>query len=207
MLLELDGRGCPCEHSCMLDNLGPQMTCGMSSRLLSYSSHNHLDAGKTTLLKILGGKHMVPRGSVQVLGSAPFHDTSLTASGELSYIGGNWERDVAFAGYSVPLQVKAALLWRHPVPCPDMCAVHESRQTPRGPQEHDLLSARSTRLQQCCSSQFSAQDCKILSSQGLRVSPEPNTGQQRCLLAPVGLLAGGMDSVCAGCRETSPPRA
>lgn len=61
-------------------------------------------AGKTTLLKILGGKHMVPRSSVQVLGSAPFHDTGLTASGELSYIGGNWERDVAFAGYSVPLQ-------------------------------------------------------------------------------------------------------
>ena len=50
---------------------------------------------------------MVPRSSVQVLGSAPFHDTGLTASGELSYIGGNWERDVAFAGYSVPLQVRS----------------------------------------------------------------------------------------------------
>lgn len=59
------------------------------------------------MLKILGGKHMVPRSSVQVLGSAPFHDTGLTASGELSYIGGNWERDVAFAGYSVPLQVRS----------------------------------------------------------------------------------------------------
>ncbi|KAK9817277.1 hypothetical protein WJX72_012172 [[Myrmecia] bisecta] len=61
-------------------------------------------AGKTTVLKILGGKHMVPKGSVRVLGQSPFHDTQLTGSGDLSYIGGNWERDIAFAGYSVPLQ-------------------------------------------------------------------------------------------------------
>lgn len=61
-------------------------------------------AGKTTLLKILGGKHMVPRESVLVLGRPPFHDTELTGSGDLSYLGGNWERDIAFAGYSIPLQ-------------------------------------------------------------------------------------------------------
>lgn len=61
-------------------------------------------AGKTTLLKILGGKHMVPQGAVQVLGEPPFHATALTSSGELSYIGGNWERDIAFAGYAIPLQ-------------------------------------------------------------------------------------------------------
>lgn len=63
-------------------------------------------AGKTTLLKILGGKHMVPQGAVQVLGEPPFHATALTSSGELSYIGGNWERDIAFAGYAIPLQVR-----------------------------------------------------------------------------------------------------
>lgn len=60
-------------------------------------------AGKTTLLKVLAGQHMVSKSSVSVLGQPPFHATSLTASGALSYIGGNWERDVAFAGYSVPL--------------------------------------------------------------------------------------------------------
>ena len=63
-------------------------------------------AGKTTLLKVLGGKHMVGEGAVRVLGASPFHDTSLTASGRLSYLGGNWERDIAFAGYSIPLQAR-----------------------------------------------------------------------------------------------------
>lgn len=62
-------------------------------------------AGKTTFLKILGGKHMVPETAVRVLGQPPFHATSLTADGRLAYLGGNWERDIAFAGYSVPLQV------------------------------------------------------------------------------------------------------
>ena len=62
-------------------------------------------AGKTTFLKILGGKHMVPESSVTVLGQPPFHATSLTADGRLAYLGGNWDRDIAFAGYSVPLQV------------------------------------------------------------------------------------------------------
>ena len=60
-------------------------------------------SGKTTLLKIMGGKHMVPRGKVLILGREAFYDTSLTSSGDLSYIGGNWQRDVAFAGYNIPL--------------------------------------------------------------------------------------------------------
>ncbi|MEW5308734.1 MAG: hypothetical protein WDW38_000670 [Sanguina aurantia] len=60
-------------------------------------------AGKTTLLKILGGKHMVPQDAVHILGRPPFHDTALTISGDLSYVGGTWQRDVAFAGYSIPL--------------------------------------------------------------------------------------------------------
>lgn len=62
-------------------------------------------AGKTTFLKVLGGKHMVPESAVTVLGQPPFHATSLTADGKLAYLGGNWDRDIAFAGYSVPLQV------------------------------------------------------------------------------------------------------
>jgi len=60
-------------------------------------------AGKTTLLKILGGKHMVSKEAVTVLGRPVFHDVALTSSGQLSYIGGDWQRDVAFAGYNVPL--------------------------------------------------------------------------------------------------------
>lgn len=60
-------------------------------------------AGKTTLLKIIGGKHMIPKDQVLVLGRPPFHDTVLTTSGDLSYVGGNWTRDIAFAGNSIPL--------------------------------------------------------------------------------------------------------
>jgi ABC-type cobalamin/Fe3+-siderophores transport system ATPase subunit len=64
-------------------------------------------AGKTTLLKIIAGKHMVSRDQVVVLGASPFHDTELTTSGELAYVGGNWTRDIAFAGTSIPLTVRA----------------------------------------------------------------------------------------------------
>jgi CCR4-NOT complex subunit CAF16 len=60
-------------------------------------------AGKTTLLRVLGGQHMVAKGAVTVLGGSPFHDVHLASSGLLSYLGGNWEREVAFAGYAVPL--------------------------------------------------------------------------------------------------------
>ena len=66
-------------------------------------------AGKTTLLKTLAGQHMVPEDSIRILGRPPFHDTKLTASGDLSYLGGNWVRDIAFAGYSIPLQVATSL--------------------------------------------------------------------------------------------------
>ncbi|KAG2431847.1 hypothetical protein HXX76_009340 [Chlamydomonas incerta] len=60
-------------------------------------------AGKTTFMKILGGKHMISEEAVRILGRAPFHDTGLTTSGDLAYIGGNWQRDIAFAGTSIPL--------------------------------------------------------------------------------------------------------
>jgi hypothetical protein len=42
-----------------------------------------------------------------VLGRPPFHDTALTTCGDLSYVGGNWTRDIAFAGTSIPLTVRA----------------------------------------------------------------------------------------------------
>ncbi|KAF7116174.1 hypothetical protein RHSIM_RhsimUnG0037800 [Rhododendron simsii] len=62
-------------------------------------------AGKTTILKILGGKHMVEPSMVRVLGRSAFHDTALTSSGDLCYLGGEWRRDVAFAGFEVPIQM------------------------------------------------------------------------------------------------------
>ncbi|KAI9154059.1 hypothetical protein LWI28_020414 [Acer negundo] len=62
-------------------------------------------AGKTTILKILGGKHMVEPHMVRVLGRSAFHDTGLTSSGDLCYLGGEWRREVAFAGFDVPIQM------------------------------------------------------------------------------------------------------
>ncbi|KAL0384736.1 UNVERIFIED_CONTAM: ABC transporter I family member 20 [Sesamum radiatum] len=62
-------------------------------------------AGKTTILKVIGGKHMVEQDMVRVLGRSAFHDTALTASGDLSYLGGEWRREVAFAGFEIPIQM------------------------------------------------------------------------------------------------------
>ncbi|XP_062003818.1 ABC transporter I family member 20-like [Rosa rugosa] len=57
------------------------------------------------ILRILGGKHMVDPSMVRVLGRSAFHDTALTGFGDLSYLGGEWRRDVAFAGFDVPIQM------------------------------------------------------------------------------------------------------
>lgn len=55
-------------------------------------------AGKTTLLKILAGKHMVGgRDVVRVLNFSAFHDTHLVCSGDLSYLGGSWSKTVGSA--------------------------------------------------------------------------------------------------------------
>lgn len=61
-------------------------------------------AGKTTVLQLLAGKYLVDKTAILVLGQSPFHDLSLTCSGQLSYLGTSWRKDVAFAGYGVPLQ-------------------------------------------------------------------------------------------------------
>ena len=61
-------------------------------------------AGKSTALQVLAGHLMVPKDQVRVLGRPAFHDTRLTTSGDLSYLGGTWRQDVAFAGYGVALQ-------------------------------------------------------------------------------------------------------
>uniref|UniRef100_A0A061R7F4 CCR4-NOT complex subunit CAF16 n=1 Tax=Tetraselmis sp. GSL018 TaxID=582737 RepID=A0A061R7F4_9CHLO len=61
-------------------------------------------AGKSTLLQIMAGKFLVPEDAVRIIGRPAFHDLQLTSSGELSYLGSSWRRDVAFAGYDMPLQ-------------------------------------------------------------------------------------------------------
>lgn len=48
---------------------------------------------------------MVEPHMVRVLGRSAFHDTALTSSGDLCYLGGEWRRDVAFAGFEVPIQM------------------------------------------------------------------------------------------------------
>ncbi|KAM6592185.1 ABC transporter I family member 19 [Cannabis sativa] len=61
-------------------------------------------SGKTTFLKILGGKHMVGgKDVVQVLNRSAFHDTNLVCSGDLAYLGGSWSKTVGSAG-EIPLQ-------------------------------------------------------------------------------------------------------
>ncbi|KAM0954547.1 putative ABC-type ferric hydroxamate transporter [Dioscorea sansibarensis] len=81
---------------------GFSLTLHAGDRCLLVGSNG---AGKTTILKILGGKHMVGPEMVRVLGRSAFHDTFLTSSGDLSYLGGEWRRDVAFAGFEVSIQM------------------------------------------------------------------------------------------------------
>ncbi|XP_047342524.1 ABC transporter I family member 20 [Impatiens glandulifera] len=84
----------------LIDNFSLSLQAG--DRCLLVGSNG---AGKTTILKILGGKHLVEPHMVRVLGRSAFHDTGLTTSGDLSYLGGEWKREVAFAGFGVAIQM------------------------------------------------------------------------------------------------------
>jgi energy-coupling factor transporter ATP-binding protein EcfA2 len=63
-------------------------------------------AGKTTLLQILAGKYMVGQDVVRILGRPAFHDIGLVSSGDLSYLGPQWRRDLAISGSGATLQVR-----------------------------------------------------------------------------------------------------
>lgn len=67
-------------------------------------------AGKTTLLQILAGKYMVGQDVIRILGRPAFHDLQLASSGELSYLGPQWRRDIAFAGNNIPMQVRMIMI-------------------------------------------------------------------------------------------------
>jgi hypothetical protein len=53
-------------------------------------------------------QHRHPFVAATAFVSLPLQD--LTCSGQLSYLGTSWRKDVAFAGYGVPLQVRLLLL-------------------------------------------------------------------------------------------------
>ena len=75
-------------------NAGIPCTNHCASPLLPPIIHT----GKTTLLRILAGKHMVGgKETVRVLGRSAFHDTALTCDGDLAYLGGSWSKTVGCA--------------------------------------------------------------------------------------------------------------
>ncbi|PKA65700.1 ABC transporter I family member 20 [Apostasia shenzhenica] len=95
----IDGRSPPGSRP-LIDDFS--LTLHAGDRCLLVGSNG---AGKTTILKILGGKLMVDPDMVLIMGSSAFHDTGLTSSGVLSYLGGEWKRDIAFAGFEVSIQM------------------------------------------------------------------------------------------------------
>jgi len=88
----------------VLRGLNMQLTDGARCLLIGANG-----AGKSTILKILGGRHLTkPDGAVSVLGRSAFHDTRLNF--ERSYLDTDWGmRTVAFAGYGCPLQADIAV--------------------------------------------------------------------------------------------------
>ena len=59
-------------------------------------------AGKTTMLRLLGSKHMVPHDQVRCLGYEAFHDMELNTL--VALLSGDWTRQVACVGNGVPFQ-------------------------------------------------------------------------------------------------------
>lgn len=47
---------------------------------------------------------MVGEDNVRIVGRPPFSDLQLSCSGELKFLGSTWRKNIAFAGYDVPLQ-------------------------------------------------------------------------------------------------------
>lgn len=80
---------------------GFNMTLPRGSRCLLCGANG---VGKTTLLQVLAGKYMVGQDVVRILGRPAFHDIHLSSSGDLSYLGPQWRRDIAFAANDVPMQ-------------------------------------------------------------------------------------------------------
>ena len=73
-----------------------------------YSSRRYLivglnGCGKSTLMKLIGGKTLASFDSIRVLNKDPFRDTIL--NNNISYLSNDWgKRTVAYSGYDMPLQ-------------------------------------------------------------------------------------------------------
>ena len=73
-----------------------------------YSSRRYLivglnGCGKSTLMKLIGGKTLASSNSIRVLNKDPFRDTIL--NNNISYLSNDWgKRTVAYSGYDMPLQ-------------------------------------------------------------------------------------------------------
>ena len=63
--------------------------------------------GKSTLLQVLAGHHMVPQDAVRVLGRPAFHDTALVSGGDLAYLGAAWRRDASAGGGALTADIGA----------------------------------------------------------------------------------------------------
>ena len=84
----------------VLKNLNMQLSGGARCLLIGANG-----AGKSTILRILSGRHLTAGNgnNVQVLGRNAFHDCTLNF--DRSYLDTDWGmRTVAFAGYGCPLQ-------------------------------------------------------------------------------------------------------
>ena len=80
-----------------LDNVSFEVPRGARCLLVGANG-----AGKTTILRLLGGKHMVPLGQVQCLGYNAFHDLEVNTL--VALLSGDWTRTVACVGNGVPFQ-------------------------------------------------------------------------------------------------------
>jgi len=80
-------------------------------------------AGKTTVLRLLAGKHLVDDGMIRVLGKAAF---AMNESTGVSYLGNSWTRTVAFAGYNVPYtaDIRAGDMPVRTLDCNESAALH-----------------------------------------------------------------------------------
>lgn len=80
----------------------------LSHSLTHTPTHTSTSTGKTTLLRILGGKHHIPAKQCKVLGRESMFSSELNFL--RSYLGGDWgKRTVAFVGYGVPMTADIAV--------------------------------------------------------------------------------------------------
>jgi CCR4-NOT complex subunit CAF16 len=94
--------------------------------------------GKSTLLRILAGRHMVAREAVRVLGRSAFHDTSL--AGDVAFLGGPFP-------FSVDIRVSEILAGRSRVDPARRARVMELLEVDPGWRMHQVSDGQRRRVQ------------------------------------------------------------